>query len=71
MCNRATPNKMLNYKLALSLFKLYNCNYNSLEFVNLNFNQVLDLKTNHFQNFKEQQNENWTKLLGQSHASHQ
>ena len=41
MCNRATPNKMLNYKLALSLFKLYNCNYNSLEFVNLNFSQVL------------------------------
>ena len=41
MCNRATPNKMWNYKLALSLFELYNCNYNSLEFVNLNFSQVL------------------------------
>ena len=41
MCNRATPNKMLNYKLALNLFKLYNCNCNSHEFVNLNFSQVL------------------------------
>ena len=32
---------MMNYKLALSLFKLYNKDFNSIEFVNLNFNQIL------------------------------
>ena len=40
LCNRATPNQIMKYKLALSLFKLYNNEFNSLEFTLLNFNQV-------------------------------
>ena len=32
MCKRATPDQMLKYKLALCHFKLYNTNFNSIEF---------------------------------------
>ena len=38
--NRATPCKIQKYKLALCLFKLYNLDFNSIEFCSLNFNQV-------------------------------
>ena len=42
LCNGATPNQMLQYKLALCLFKLYNnVDYNPIEFLSLNSNQVL------------------------------
>ena len=41
MCERATPEMYMNYKLALCLFKLYNIEYNPIEFVQLNFNQIL------------------------------
>ena len=41
LCNRATPNQIMKYKLALCLYKLYNIDFNSLEFVLLNFNQVI------------------------------
>ena len=52
LCNRATPNKMMNYKLALSLFKLYNYNFISIEFVELNFNQVFTSKQTTFKILK-------------------
>ena len=35
MCRRATPNQMLKHKLALYLFKIYNTDFNSVEFWNL------------------------------------
>ena len=38
---RATPEKLMQYKLALSLYKLYNGKQNSLEFIALNFTQIL------------------------------
>ena len=40
MCNRATPIEMMKYKLAFCLFKVYNKDFDSIEFVNLNLNQV-------------------------------
>ena len=40
-CNRATPEMLMKYKLALCLFKLYNLTFNSIEFMQLNFNQIL------------------------------
>ena len=56
MCNRATPDGILEYKLALSLHKLYNKIFNSIEFIQMNFNQIFTsrqtsfkiLKSNHF-----------------------
>ena len=38
--DRAIPEQMMMYKLALILFKIYNSNYNSIEFIMLNFNQI-------------------------------
>ena len=52
MCNRATPNQMMKYKSALCLFKLYNCNFNTIEFSTLNFNQVLTSRQNTFKFLK-------------------
>ena len=39
--NRATPDKLLEYKHALSLYKLYNDSPHSLEWLALNNNQIL------------------------------
>ena len=39
--NRALPNQMLLYKLALTLFKLYNFRLPQFEWLNLNFDQIL------------------------------
>ena len=44
MANRATPEQMMKYKLALCLYKLYNNNYNTREFVLLNFNQTFNAR---------------------------
>ena len=52
MCNRATPDKILKYKLALSLHKLYNKDFNSIEFAHLNFNQVLTRRHTVFKTLK-------------------
>ena len=41
IAGRATPEKLMQYKLALSLYKLYNGEQNSLEFIALNFTQIL------------------------------
>ena len=38
---RATPESMLLYRLSIQLFKLYNSNTHSLEWVSLNWNQIL------------------------------
>ena len=38
---RALPNQMLLYKLALTLFKLYNFRLPQFEWLNLNFDQIL------------------------------
>ena len=51
-CNRATPNKVMKYKLALSLYKLYNNDYNSLEFSLMNFNQVFTSRQTAFKILK-------------------
>ena len=48
MYHRATPEKVLLYKLALSLFKIYNSNFNSIEFVMLNFNQIFTSRQTKF-----------------------
>ena len=56
MCNRATPNQIMKYKLALCLYRLYNSDFNSMEFCLLNQNQVttslqtkfLTIKSNRF-----------------------
>ena len=47
-CLRATPDEMMHYKLALSLFKLYNSEFNEFEFVGLNFNQILTSRQTNF-----------------------
>ena len=41
ICNRATPDQLMLYKLALALHKLYNVEFNPIEFIILNFNQIL------------------------------
>ena len=41
MNNRALPGSLLQYKLAIQLFKLYNTNTHSMEWVELNLNQIL------------------------------
>ena len=48
IAGRATPEKLMQYKLALSLFKLYNGDQNSLEFSALNFAQVLTTRQTTF-----------------------
>ena len=39
MNNRAMPDAIMSYKCAIQLFKLYNYNEMSIDWVNLNFNQ--------------------------------
>ena len=43
---------MLLYKMALCLFKMYNENYNSIKFTQLNFNQVLTGRLTLFKTLK-------------------
>ena len=52
ICNRATLASYMNYKLALCLFKLYNGNFNSNEFVQLNLNQILTSRQTVFKTSK-------------------
>ena len=53
MCNRATPIQVMRYKLALCLHKLYNSDYNSIEFLSLNFKQVITGRQTKFKCFKD------------------
>ena len=46
--NRATPEKIMIYKHALMLFKIYNSNDQTTEWVNLNINQVLTSRQTKF-----------------------
>ena len=52
---RATPNEYMKYRLAISLFKLYNSDFNSIEFVLLNSNQILTGRQTHFNSLKSNQ----------------
>ena len=54
ICNRATPEMILKCKLALSLHRLYNrdFNFNSIEFVHLNQNQILTSRQTNFKTIK-------------------
>ena len=45
---RGTPDQMIQYKLAICLFKLYNNNFNSIEFAALNYNQILTSRQTKF-----------------------
>ena len=47
-CDRATPEMILLYKTALSLYKLYKIDFNHLEFISLNFNQILTGRQTNF-----------------------
>ena len=49
---RATPCKFQKYKLALCLFKLYNMNFNTIEFSLLNFNQIVTSRQSKFMTVK-------------------
>ena len=53
ICNRATPEKYLLYRHALSLFKLMNDNNHSFEWVFLNFNIILTSRQTKFFSLKE------------------
>ena len=46
--DRANPEMILLYKTALSLYKLYNIDFNHLEFISLNFNQILTGRQTNF-----------------------
>ena len=52
MCNRATPESIMKYKLALSLHKLYNKDFNIIEFVHLNQSQILTSRQTVFKTLK-------------------
>ena len=41
MNNRAMPESLMTYKMALQLHKLYNTNDQSLDWISLNFDQIL------------------------------
>ena len=51
-CNRATPDQMMLYKLELSLFRLYNYEFNNVEFTILNFNQIFSSRQTKFKTNK-------------------
>ena len=46
--NRATPEKILLYKHALALYRLYNCNEPTLEWCALHYNQILTSRQTKF-----------------------
>ena len=48
MNQRATPESMLLYRLSIQLFKLYNTNVDSLEWVSLYWNQILTSRQSKF-----------------------
>ena len=48
MYHRATPEKILLYKNAISLYKLFNCEYFTLELAPLNFNQIITSRQTKF-----------------------
>ena len=49
MNQRAPPESMLLYWLSIQLFKLYNTNDHSLEWISLNLNQILTSRQSNFE----------------------
>ena len=52
IAKRANPTQMSNYKHALQLYKLYNCDNMSEDWVSLNVQQNFNARNNKFQIFK-------------------
>ena len=52
ICKRAPPIEFMKYKLALCLFKTYNSDFNVVEFLHLNFNQVFTSRQLNFETLK-------------------
>ena len=52
LCNRATPNQIMKYKLTLCLYRLCNSDFNSIEFCLLNENQVITSRQTKFSTIK-------------------
>ena len=50
---RANPNQMLHYKLALTLYKVYNERMPQFEWISLNFSQILTSRQTLFQTINE------------------
>ena len=48
MNNRALPDSIMHYKTAIQLYKLYNSNEQSLDWICLNFNQILTTRQTKF-----------------------
>ena len=52
ICKRAAPIELMLYKMAICLFKVYNNDFNVVEFAHLNFNQVLTGRQTLFETLK-------------------
>ena len=52
ICKRALPIDFMKYKLALFLFRIYNNDFNFVEFSHLNYNQVLTGRQTKFKTIK-------------------
>ena len=48
MAGRATPNQMMHYKLALQLYKTFNYRCPIVDWVSLNFNQIMGSRQTKF-----------------------
>ena len=48
MAGRATPNQMINYKLALQLYKFFKYRCPTMDWVSLNFNQIMGTRQKKF-----------------------
>ena len=48
MNNRALPDSIMHYKTAIQLYKLYNSNEQSLDWICLNLNQILTTRQTKF-----------------------
>ena len=51
MNNRARPEGFMSYKVAIQLYKLYNATNPSLDWVILNYNQILTTRQTNFYYF--------------------
>ena len=48
MAGRATPEKLMTYKLALQLYKTYNIAVPSIDWMNINFNSINNFRQTKF-----------------------
>ena len=63
IANRAIPDQMLNYKHAISMYKLFNHCQPETEFVQLNFQLNQNQRLNHANFFSRQQYESGNNIL--------